>query len=584
MTQDPQDEVNITVVAPETIGRYPVERPLGSGAFATVWLAMDERLDSYVAIKVLADNWAAEPEVRERFVKEARLLRQADSPRIVQVHDIGELPDGRPYFVMTYADMGSLSGRLRDGPLPVGEAVRIIGEVAEGVEVLHRMGIVHRDLKPSNVLFRSLAGGGERLMVADLGVARSLADATSHTIAAGSPGYMAPEQMRMDGSPDRRADVHGLGAMAYHLLTGRIPGSGAVRLAPHRLRPDVPEHVGAAVMKAIDPDPERRWPTAAAFAAALAADPLPADPPRADPPPAGQLPAGPVAPAGPPEGHGAAEVQPPVETIPPGAASEPSGGRGAPTTPSAIHGLHEPRPGGEQAGPEHTVPPFRPAAGEPPEPPAPDILEKRPVDRMRVVTVAGAALALAVAVTAAVLALRTPGGGTPQGGTTSTGSTGSTGSTVAAGLRTDAGIPPQYRELIIEAGTWCHDVDGLSPALIAAILKVQSDFDPDLSDPEGNEYGIARWTPSVLQHWQPGGLEDPIPKPPLSPELSIPAMGRFFCALGPKVADVPMDPAARLSALFVTGVDPVRRDMGVPSKWKKHVEEVLRYRDQYQAK
>ncbi|MEU0572824.1 serine/threonine-protein kinase, partial [Nonomuraea sp. NPDC005983] len=242
---------------------------MGTGAFATVWLGRDDQLDSYVAIKVLAENWAAEPAVNERFLKEARLLRQADSPRIVQVHDTGELPDGRPYFVMTYADMGSLAGRLLEGSLPVVEAIRIVGEIAEGVEVLHRMGIVHRDLKPSNVLFRSVAGGGERLMVADLGVARSLADATSHTIAAGSPGYMAPEQMRLDGGPDERADVHGLGAMAYHLLTGQVPGSGAVRLAPQRLRQEIPERVGAAIMKAIDPDPDHRWPTVTQFASAL---------------------------------------------------------------------------------------------------------------------------------------------------------------------------------------------------------------------------------------------------------------------------------------------------------------------------
>ncbi|WP_053175479.1 serine/threonine-protein kinase [Nonomuraea sp. SBT364] len=588
------------MVAPETIGRYPVERSLGSGAFATVWLALDERLDSYVAIKVLADNWAAESEVRERFVKEARLLRQADSPRIVQVHDIGELPDGRPYFVMTYADMGSLSGRLRGGPMPVGEAVRIIGEVAEGVAVLHRMGIVHRDLKPSNVLFRSLAGGGERLMVADLGVARSLADATSHTIAAGSPGYMAPEQMRMDGAPDRRADVHGLGAMAYHLLTGQVPGSGAVRLAPHRLRSDVPEHVSAAVMKAIDPDPDRRWPTVTAFTDALPG--RPATGPHAALPESLPDVAAPAF-----EAAGSGGTVPPAEG-PPGASArhfqEGSGG------PSEGHAPKDGSPEGAQDGggggaegakAEDTVAPYAPgASGSPGRPGGPEAggagadaargvpkvaeaelieagsarPEGRPADRMRAVAVAGAALALAVAVAAAVLALRSPGGGTPEGGTTDT---------AAAGLRTDAGIPPQYRKLIIEAGNWCNDVEGLSPALIAAILKVQSDFDPDLNDPEADEYGIARWTPRVLQHWQPDGLEKPIPSPPLSPELSVPAMGRFFCALGPQVADVPVDPAAKLSALFVTSVDAVRRDRGVPTKWKKHVEEVLRYRDQYQA-
>lgn len=151
------------------------------------------------------------------------------------------------------------------------------------------------------------------------------------------------------------------------------------------------------------------------------------------------------------------------------------------------------------------------------------------------------------------------------------------------GLRDDAGIPQKYRSLIIQAGTWCDDVEGLSPALVAGVLKMASDFDPDLSDPTADEYGIARWTPRVLQYWQPNGSDDPVPKPPFSPELSIPAMGRFFCGLGPQVATVPADPAAKLAALYVSGVVPVRRDQGVPAKWKTHVQQVLKYRDQYQS-
>lgn len=459
---------------PASIGRYPIERALGSGAFASVWLGRDDQLDSFVAIKVLADNWAAEPAVHERFVKEARILRQADSPRIVQVHDIGELPDGRPYFVMTYADMGTLAGRLAEGPLPVDEALRIVGEIAEGVEVLHRLGIVHRDLKPSNVLFRSLPGGGERLMVADLGVARSLADATSHTIAAGSPGYMAPEQMRMDGAPDERADVHGLGAMAYHLLTGQVPGSGAVRLAPQRLREEVPERVGAAIMKAIDPDPDQRWAGVSDFVAALR-DPSPEQPPA--------------------------------------------------------------------------PPPSR---------------NRRPL------LIGAGAVIVAAALVAGVLFWRS-GSGTP-----------SASNTALLGLREDQGIPVKYRKLILQAGTWCDDVPGLSPALIAGILKVSSDFDPDLSDPAKDEYGIARWTPRVLWFWQPNGNRDPTPVPPFPPELSLPAMGRFFCGLGPQIHDVPGDPAAKLAALYVTGVQPVKRAGGVPPKWKSYVDSVLKYRDRYQ--
>ncbi|MFG1689557.1 serine/threonine-protein kinase [Nonomuraea sp. NPDC049269] len=568
----------------DAIGRYPVERVLGSGAFASVWLGRDDRLDSYVAIKVLADNWSAEPAVRERFVKEARLLRQADSPRIVQVYDIGELPDSRPYFVMTYADMGSLAGRVLDGPLPVPEALRILGEIAEGVAVLHRLGIVHRDLKPSNVLFRSLPGGGERLMVADLGVARSLADATSHTIAAGSPGYMAPEQMRLDGAPDERADVHGLGAMAYHLLTGQLPASGPVRLAPHRLRPEVPVRVGAAVMKAIDPDPDHRWQSIATFATALLppADGLP------EPNPERRLMAadiGPEATVHRSDRAGASMV----------AGDDASADAGEGDVAGAEVGADAGVGLGSQAGPG--------AGAGPDEGAEVDAGTDPGAGRGKGVVAGVGAVGLALALVVAVLTLRpvdqpTTALGSPSGSPGSSESAGPTGSAgptatgrptgkgglrVGMGLRDDAGIPQKYRSLIIQAGTWCDDVEGLSPALVAGVLKMASDFDPDLSDPTADEYGIARWTPRVLQYWQPNGSDDPVPKPPFSPELSIPAMGRFFCGLGPQVATVPADPAAKLAALYVSGVVPVRRDQGVPAKWKTHVQQVLKYRDQYQS-
>jgi eukaryotic-like serine/threonine-protein kinase len=112
------------VTTPDRFGRYRVVRRIGSGGFATVWLARDEELDAPVAVKVLADNWAHRLDVRSRFEEEARILRRADSDRVVRVHDIGELPDGRPYFVMTYADRGTQADRLADGPLPVGAARR----------------------------------------------------------------------------------------------------------------------------------------------------------------------------------------------------------------------------------------------------------------------------------------------------------------------------------------------------------------------------------------------------------------------------------------------------------------------------
>ncbi|MFD5091513.1 protein kinase [Amycolatopsis thailandensis] len=239
----------------EEIGRYRVERLLGTGAFASVWLAHDDVLDSSVAVKVLADNWASRMDVRDRFLTEARLLRQADSDRVLRVLDIGELPDERPYFVTSFADGGSLEERL-DGPMAPDEALPILLEVAEAVCVLHGMGVVHRDLKPSNVLFQ-----GDRVVLADLGLAKALAQGSGLTQMAGSPGYMAPEQSRPAGIVDERTDVYGLGALAHRLLTGTVVDDPSA--AP------LPRPLGDVVRKALQTDPAKRWPTMRAFADGL---------------------------------------------------------------------------------------------------------------------------------------------------------------------------------------------------------------------------------------------------------------------------------------------------------------------------
>jgi tRNA A-37 threonylcarbamoyl transferase component Bud32 len=257
----------------DRIGRYSVERRLGSGAFARVWLGHDEVLDAPVAIKVLAENWADQLDLRARFVEEARVLRRADSDRVVRVFDIGDLPDGRPYFVMTYADRGTLEERLDgDAPLPVAEALRMAEQVARGVAVVHGLGVIHRDLKPSNVLFRSTVDGRERLLIADLGLSKALAHASGFTVAAGSPGYMAPEQQVVGGGIDVRVDVYGIGAIAYRMLTGAVPQAGAdgLKPPPSALRDGLPEGTDSVLSRALEVDRERRWPSARSLADALA--------------------------------------------------------------------------------------------------------------------------------------------------------------------------------------------------------------------------------------------------------------------------------------------------------------------------
>ena len=127
------------------IGKYLARRALGAGSFATVWLADDELLDAQVAVKVLADNWARHPDVRRRFIEEAKLLRRIDHERVVRVHDVDELPDGRPYFVMTWADRGTLQERLTHAPggqrrLGIDEAVAVAIEICECLAVVHDFG------------------------------------------------------------------------------------------------------------------------------------------------------------------------------------------------------------------------------------------------------------------------------------------------------------------------------------------------------------------------------------------------------------------------------------------------------------
>ncbi|HRD99966.1 MAG TPA: serine/threonine-protein kinase, partial [Ilumatobacteraceae bacterium] len=145
---------------PHRIGKYLAERALGAGSFATVWLAFDELLEVHVAIKVLADNWARNADIRRRFVEEARLLRRIDHDRVVRVYDVDELPDGRPYFVMAVADKQTLHERIeeygRGVPFDTAEALRLGIEICEALSIVHDFGVVHRDIKPSNILFRSI--------------------------------------------------------------------------------------------------------------------------------------------------------------------------------------------------------------------------------------------------------------------------------------------------------------------------------------------------------------------------------------------------------------------------------------------
>lgn len=259
---------------------------LGVGGFATVWLYRDDDLASDVAVKALADNWAQRLDIRERFLEEARILRRADSDHVVRVYDIGE-EEGTPYFVMTYADLGSLASVVEPGlPVDPARVVDLVCQAGEGIGVLHAQGVVHRDIKPPNLLLRSNGDHAPRLLVADLGVAKAMLHASGLTQVVGTPAYMAPEQASGLGV-DSRADIHALAAVAYQLLTGhqvRTGGFGA--LADATLPPapstlaDLPAALDEVILRALAPNPAARYPEVAEFVAALR-HAVPAAPPPA---------------------------------------------------------------------------------------------------------------------------------------------------------------------------------------------------------------------------------------------------------------------------------------------------------------
>ena len=255
------------------IGRYRLDAVEGFGAFATVWRGFDTELEIPVAIKLLAENWAHHADVRERFLAEARLLRQIHDPRVVRVHDIGTHED-RPFFVMDYVSAGTVADRVSP-PGSTEDALRLAIESARAVQVLHEAGMLHRDVKPSNLL---VAEDG-RVLVADLGSAKRLAEASGVTVTTGTPAYMAPEQAR--GAPvDARSDVYSLGAVTYELLSGRQPydvaDPGTLLNRPNDSRPeplagshDIPRNLDHLLVSALATRPSDRPASATAFADAL---------------------------------------------------------------------------------------------------------------------------------------------------------------------------------------------------------------------------------------------------------------------------------------------------------------------------
>jgi serine/threonine protein kinase len=190
--------------------------------------------------------------------------------------------------------------------------------------------------------------------------------------------------------------------------------------------------------------------------------------------------------------------------------------------------------------------------------------------RRRLVLAAAAAGAIVMATAAGVVAAGPFGHAAPSGDA----------GYRADLLRTDAGVPVAYRRLIVDAGTSCAE-PGITPPLIAAMLKTESNFDPDLSDPAKDEYGIARWTPAVLRFHLPEGQRDQVPTPPFPPQTSIPAMSRFLCFLAPRLTQVPGDRGLLLAAAYRTSATKVVESGGPPASTRDYVARVGTFRRDY---
>ncbi len=269
------------VPSAETIaGRYRIERRLGVGGMSTVHLAFDQRLERYVAVKLLAEHLADDPAFVSRFRREALSAARLVHPNIVQVFDFGfDERQHRHFIVMEHVPGHSCAELLRDrGHLEVDEAVEIVSQACRGLDYAHRNGVIHRDVKPGNLL----VSDAEVVKLADFGIARATGQSSITQVGSvlGTAAYLAPEQARGEEAGPR-ADIYSLGVVTYQLLSGRLPyeASSLSELALKQqrespvpvdeLNPNVPRELAQAVGFALALDQERRPVDTPAFAEAL---------------------------------------------------------------------------------------------------------------------------------------------------------------------------------------------------------------------------------------------------------------------------------------------------------------------------
>ncbi|MCY7377921.1 MAG: serine/threonine protein kinase [Gemmatimonadaceae bacterium] len=287
--ESPVPVTHATLVGQTLDGRYAVERKIGQGGMSFVYLATDIVSNERYAIKVLSTALCHDQNAMARLKREATLGMRLAHPNVCHIIRLGETQDGLVYVVMPFVKGEILSDRnIRMGTLALDEVGRFVRDIAAGLHVAHELGIVHRDLKPENVMICTDAGGTERAVVMDFGLAKERhADAelqklTATGIILGTPEFMSPEQLR--GKPlDARTDVYSLALMTFEMLTGELPFTGRTQQETMiaRLRDDppplrqagqpgtFPEAVERVLLKAMSRDPDGRYASAPAFATAF---------------------------------------------------------------------------------------------------------------------------------------------------------------------------------------------------------------------------------------------------------------------------------------------------------------------------
>jgi len=274
-------------------GKYRILGKLGQGGMATVYKALHVGFDEVCALKVISQELASDPSFVKRFGQEVALTRKLQHRNAVRVEDIDQADDGRPFMVMEFIEGESLKHVIQhQAPLPVARACGIAKQVAAALDAAHQLGMIHRDIKPGNILLTRPAAGGEELAkVLDFGIAKmkeahlaaGAATLTRTGTSIGTPAYMSPEQaMGKTGEClDGRADLYSLGVVMYEMLTGELPIQaesevqmliGQISTAPEPIRarrPELPEGIGAVVMRCLEKDPARRPASGAALIAQI---------------------------------------------------------------------------------------------------------------------------------------------------------------------------------------------------------------------------------------------------------------------------------------------------------------------------